>query len=250
MADSSQLALLHRGVEAWNQWREDQPHRIPDLSGATLAGLDLSGCNLSRANLRSAKFDNTTVLRASFREAELRGADLSLVSGGLQPDQLAGADLTGAKLPGALEELFKNLTSAKDISKDAQNVFIAVVAACLYCWLTIATTTDVNLITNRAVSPLPIIQTSISIVNFYVVAPLLLFGVYVYFHLYLQKLWEELASLPAVFQDGRPLYSKADPWLLSDLVRSYLQRLSSDRPFISYLQKWVSVGLAWCSRQA
>jgi uncharacterized protein YjbI with pentapeptide repeats len=101
------------------------------------------------------------------------------------------------------------------------------------------------LITNRAASPLPIIQTSIPIVGFFAVAPLLLLCVYVYFHFYLQKLWEELGSLPAILPDGRPLFAKIDPWLLNDLVRSHLPKLNVGRPFLSYFQLWISVLLAW-----
>jgi uncharacterized protein YjbI with pentapeptide repeats len=76
-------------------------------------------------------------------------------------------------------------------------------------------------------------------------APVVLLCVYFYFHFYLQKLWEELSSLPAIFPDGRPLHAKIDPWLLNDLVRSHLFRLNINRPFLSYLQLWFSVLLAW-----
>jgi hypothetical protein len=89
------------------------------------------------------------------------------------------------------------------------------------------------------------IQTSIPIVGFYWVAPLLLLCAYFYLHFYLQKLWEELGSLPAIFPDGRPLHTKIDPWLLNDLVRARLPKLSAGRPFLSYLQLWISVLLAW-----
>jgi len=141
--------------------------------------------------------------------------------------------------------LYNALENVKGISESARKLFLAVLVACLYSWLTIATTTDVNLITNRNSSPLPIIQTSIPIVGFYLVAPLLVMCVYFYFHFYLQKLWEELGSLPAVFPDGRPLHAKVDPWLLNDLVRSHLPKLSVNRPFLSYFQLWISVLLAW-----
>jgi hypothetical protein len=76
-------------------------------------------------------------------------------------------------------------------------------------------------------------------------APLLLLCVYFYFHFYLQKLWEELGSLPAVLQDGRPLHAKVDPWLMNDLVRSHFIRLNTARPLLSYVQLWISVLLAW-----
>ena len=75
-------------------------------------------------------------------------------------------------------------------------------------------------------------------------APFLL-CVYFYFHFYLQKLWEELSSLPAILPDGRPLHARIDPWLLNDLVRSHLPKLKIDRPFLSYFQLWISVFLAW-----
>ncbi len=281
MAHPEQLAKLNEGVEAWNQWKVKNQEATVDLSEADLAGKDLTGADLqgallphaslrgtkmrhgtllwqadlqlsdlceadlSGADLKGVNFAQADLFAASLREADLQSADLSSVKGGLRTEQLAGADLTGAKLPDDLKTLYDKLENVKGISESARKIFLAVLAACLYCWLTIATTTDVNLITNRASSPLPIIQTPIPIVGFYVVAPLLVLCIYFYFHFYLQKLWEELGSLPAVFPDGRPLHAKVDPWLLNDLVRSHLPRLNMNRPFLSYFQLWISVLLAW-----
>ncbi len=247
MADQAQIDILWQGAQAWRAWRDECVAVVPNLQdvdmarpeSGSLAGFDLRGCDLSRA-----KFGKSNLAGTDLRNSTLHDADLSEVAG-LQSWQLAGADLSGAKLPGSLADLFKTLDSAKAISTNAQKLFIAVLAACLYSWLTIATTKDVNLVTNRASSPLPVIQTSIPIVAFFIVTPLLLLGVYLYFHFYLQKLWEELGSLPAIFSDGRPLQTKADPWLLSDLVRSHVKWLKSGRPFLSYLQEWVSILVAW-----
>jgi uncharacterized protein YjbI with pentapeptide repeats len=274
MANPELIARLNEGVEAWNASRVGPPTatdlsradfsgrnlsgaglRYVDLSdanlrGANLRAVDLTGANLSGASLREANlqgtnFSGTNLSGASLREANLEGADLGGAKGGLQTEQLAGADLTSATLPPELAKLYDSLENVNNISESARKLFLAVLAACLYSWLTIATTTDVSLITNRASSPLPIIQTSIPIVGFYWVAPLLLLCVYFYLHFYLQKLWEELGSLPAIFPDGRPLHTKIDPWLLNDLVRAHLPKLSADRPFLSYLQLWISVLLAW-----
>jgi hypothetical protein len=250
MANQKHLGILRRGADHWSEWRTSNPRIRPNLDDFSLEDIDLSGLDLSHASLRhvtfrNVKFGNCDLSEADLREAALSGADLSGVTGFLEPQQLAGSDLTGAKLPDSLRELFENLDVAKGVSANAQKLFIAMLAACLYSWLTIATTSDVNLIVNRATSPLPIIGTSIPIVGFYFVAPLLLVVIYCYFHLYLQKLWDEMGSLPAIFPDGRPLQAKADPWLLSDLVRSHVSRLMRDRPFLSYLQKWISIALAW-----
>lgn len=244
MTNPEEIAKLNEGVEAWNQWRAHDS-TTPDLSEVDFSGKDLSLADLHGADLRGVNFNGSNLSGANLREANLQGADLSGAKGGLRAEQLAGADLTGAILPEGLEKLFDSLQNVNNISESARKLFLAVLAACLYSWLTIATTTDVNLITNRASSPLPIIQTSIPIVGFYAVAPLLLLCVYFYLHFYLQKLWEELGSLPAILADGRPLHAKIDPWLLNDLVRSHLPKLNVDRPFLSYFQLWISVLLAW-----
>jgi uncharacterized protein YjbI with pentapeptide repeats len=228
--------IFRQGVETWRVWRAANPEVVPDLEAVDLrnqflAGSDLRGAKLAGANLRGAILEN----------ADLTGAT------GLYPEQLAGTDLRGATLPDPLRERLKDLHVARDISDNAQKLFVAMLAACLYSWLTIATTTDLALITNRASSPLPIIQTSIPIVGFYFVTPLLLVCVFFYFHFYLQKLWEELGSMPAVFPDGRSLKTQADPWLLSDLVEFHVGPGPFERPLLSHLQRGVSVLLGWWS---
>jgi len=218
MANAEQLAYLKQRPDVWNKWRRLNPNVVPDLRDAgqpeaELADAVLAGADLRGADLSHAKFGSRNLAGTALQESVLNDADLSAVTG-LQAAQLAGADLSGAQLPEYLANLFQDLGTAKAISENAQKLFVAMLAACLYSWLTIATTTDANLVTNRTSSPLPVIQTSIPIVAFYAVTPLLLLGVYLYFHFYLQKLWEELGTLPAIFSDGRPLETKADPWLL------------------------------------
>jgi hypothetical protein len=62
----------------------------------------------------------------------------------------------------------------------------------------------------------------------------------------MQRLWEALADLPAVFPDGRPLDKTADPWLLNGLVRAHFFRLRRERPPLSRMQQLLSGILAWC----
>lgn len=91
MADQLQLEILRQGPEPWNQWRRENPARIPDLSGAKLIRADLSEADLSGARLREAILS----------EADLRGADLSdaiLLSADLSAALLSGAILSEALL--------------------------------------------------------------------------------------------------------------------------------------------------------
>jgi uncharacterized protein YjbI with pentapeptide repeats len=227
------------------------------LPGAQLQGASLNGAVLREASLTSANFEQLVINKggepgqersadvtdADFRDADLSNAQLSTVIG-LRAEKLAGAVLTNAKLPEHVAK-FDRLTHAAETSKHAGTTFFALLAASLYSGLTIGTTTDVALITGAASSPLPIINTNIALSGFYWVAPLILLGVYFYLHLYLQRLWSDLASLPAVFPDGEALDSKAYPWLLNGLVRAHFARLKlGDRP-LSRLENLVSIALAW-----
>lgn len=158
------------------------------LERADLTSADLSGADLSGANLRDVRLSKTILRDASLHDADLTDADLSTAVD-LQAGQLAGADLTRATLPEAVRA-FDGLKQADRIADNAQKLYIALLGGCAYSVLTIATTTDARLITNSATSPLPIIQTPVPIAGFFLVAPLLLAGIYFYFHLYLQRLWE------------------------------------------------------------
>ena len=133
----------------------------------------------------------------------------------------------------------------EQISRNARTIMFSMLLACVYTWLTIATTTDPLLLTNSISSPLPIIRTEIPIAGFFWVAPLILLSFYLYFHIYLQRLWETLADLPAVFPDGSRLDKRAYPWLLNGLVTSHFKRLQTFRPQFSRLQTGLSVLLGW-----
>jgi uncharacterized protein YjbI with pentapeptide repeats len=177
------------------------------------------------------------------RGADLRGQDLTDVEG-LLPAHLAGADLTGAKLPDEIAK-FPALGQVAAISSEARKIFIGLLAACVYSWLVIGTTQDVDLILNTASSPLPIINTPIPIAGFYVVGAILLAAVYCYLHFYLHHLWRMLATLPAVFPDGVALDDKSDPWPLTNFVRVYFTRLKSDKHQLKRLETVLSIALAW-----
>lgn len=221
-----------------------------DLRGAKLAGADLRDSELSSARLRGADLTgadlrNAHVAGTIFRDVMLRDADLSQVRG-LLGSQLGGADLVNARLPEAVLR-FEGLANAADASKNSQGIFASMLFVCAYAWLTIASTTDAQLLNNAAPasSRLPILGVDIPLVRFYLAAPLLLFCLYIYFHLGLQRLWEELADLPAVFPDGRALDKKAYPWLLNSLINAQFPRLNASRPQLTRWQGRISILLAW-----
>jgi uncharacterized protein YjbI with pentapeptide repeats len=210
-----------------------------NLQGGMLLRTNLQMANLSKADMQNTVLDDVKGLsEANLQYANMEGAK------GLLGNELAQADLTGTKLPKNIDE-FKALETVEKTSQNARKIFFAMLLGCVYSWLTIATTTDVRLLTNTASSPLPIIGTEIPIAWFYIAAPLVLMCLYFYFHLYLLKQWEALASLPAIFPDGKRLDERAYPWLLNGLVRRHFKRLKPKRPSIAHIQEWITIFLAW-----
>ncbi|QHI69546.1 pentapeptide repeat-containing protein [Tichowtungia aerotolerans] len=139
MANPEHLEILNQGVEAWNQWRDQNDLICPDLSGVDLnqavprnlstwkngaplwdteaecftSYLDLSGINLQRANLQGSFMDvvnlkNANLIRANLSKASLDGACLAhanlrradLSEAGLIKADLKCANLDRADLSG------------------------------------------------------------------------------------------------------------------------------------------------------
>lgn len=220
------------------------------LRGANLKGADLEDADFSNADAFGAEFRGADMRRTVLRDANLRDtnlADADLTGArGLLSGQLGGANLAGTKLPDDVAK-FEGLANVAEASKTTQNLFFSILFVCAYIWLTIASTRDAQLLNNAAPpsSRLPILGTDIPLVQFYLVAPALLLCLFVYFHLCLQRLWEELGDLPAIFPDGRSLDKKAYPWLLNVLVRTHAPRLKSVRTHLTQLQAIISIVLAW-----
>jgi hypothetical protein len=114
MANDDYVAMLKKGVAAWNAWRDENTNIRPDLSGAYLSAADLSAADLSGANLSAADLSEARLCSANLRVANLNQTDLTranldqanlnkatLRRAFLGRANLFGADLCGADLSGA-----------------------------------------------------------------------------------------------------------------------------------------------------
>lgn len=208
------------------------------LDEVNLREADLRAANLTQAHLSGADMSGTALRDASFLDANLRNVK------GLLVEQLAATNVSGADLPAHLAK-FESLAVVDQASKNGRTLFLFMFLACAYSWLTMLATSDAALITNSKSSPLPIIAATVRIVSFYWGAPIALLALYIYFHLHLQRLWEVLASLPAILPDGRTVDKAAYPWLLNGLVCVHFTLLRSKRPPLSRLQTAIVILLAW-----
>jgi Pentapeptide repeats (8 copies) len=101
MANDEHLALLKRGVDAWNKWRDENLDIRPNLSEADLSRADLYRARLSAADLSWANLRGANLIKASLSGAYLYRAGLSranLYRADLQAATLVGTDFSGAEL--------------------------------------------------------------------------------------------------------------------------------------------------------
>ena len=236
---TEQLDEILAAHQLWLESAGEQGERA-QLYRVDLSGQDLAHTDWRQADLRECRFDDTCLFAARLNHANLASSRCLLAK------QLAGADTSGARLPDDLD-LFDRLRHIEALTIGSRNLFFVMLLVVGYTWLTIATTSDIALLTNAATTPLPVILTELPLAGFYWSAPLLLLGFYIYFHLQLQRLWEDLAALPAFFPDGRSLEEKVHPWLLTGLVSACFILLQSARPPMSRLQNAIAIILVWFS---
>ena len=209
------------------------------LKEAQLSLANLQGTIMRRADLQNVTFHHAVLYEANFQEANLLGVK------GLQIKQLRGANMSSAQLPAGIEDS-DWLKHVEETSRKSSRVFLIKLMSCLYAWLVMFSVKDLYLISSEAIAPLPLIGTMIPFSSFFWFAPVVLLVIFLYFHLYLQRLWEDVAAFPAVFPDGKPLDKKVYPWLISGILRANMPYLrDAHLPFFG-LQRVVTVLVVWC----
>lgn len=82
MANAKQIAILKRGVPAWNKWGEKNrkvppSNWKPDFCGMDRVGVDLAEADLINVDLRGGDLSGANLRRASLKGTDLTDADLS-----------------------------------------------------------------------------------------------------------------------------------------------------------------------------
>lgn len=112
-----------------------------------------------------------------------------------------------------------------DNIRDSRTNFLVLMLAQLYCLITIESTQDAALLSNSKTQKLPILETSISIETFYILAPLLLLVVYFNFIVHLKSFW--LSAVKGVRAEGADLQSLIErhPWFVTSSLTRRFARL-------------------------
>ncbi|MGB6265818.1 MAG: pentapeptide repeat-containing protein [Candidatus Acidiferrales bacterium] len=216
--------------------------RYADLEDANLRATDLLLADLRDACLVRANFEDACLVGANLEGANLEGATLDAAMG-LVPRQLAGANLRAASVPASVEE-FPAQKEFSSASQMAARYFVAVSSFCAVAWLLIWRTKDAQLLTDSAVLPYVHATTALPTAEFYLIAPVALFILYMVFHYHLQRTWEAVLELPAIFPDGRVLGANG-PRVVMGLARGHFRWLTPEAGTSHFIEKWAMQLLAY-----
>jgi uncharacterized protein YjbI with pentapeptide repeats len=226
-----------------------------ELISVNLRHADLQDVNLKAADLLLADLRDTCLVRANFNEAclvgtNLEGANLEGASlensMGLVSRQLAGTNLHEASLPASVLE-FRGLADFARAATTTVRIYTALMFVCAVSLLMIFKTRDVQLLSDSGILsflPSRTLAAALPSDELYLVAPVLLLAAYVWFLYNLQRVWDAVLELPAVFPDGR-LMGAGSPRIILGLMRNHFRWMNEHAPSTRRLEKTLSVALAY-----
>jgi uncharacterized protein YjbI with pentapeptide repeats len=207
------------------------------LKRSELILADLRGASLLQADLREANLLGTQFQRANLQAAILKD------STGLVSAQLAGSNLLGAALPEAISPLAE-MRNVSQVAMRAAWLLAAQVALNIVVWLRIFTTRDGQLLKDAPALPFFGLQADLPYIPFYLFGPVVILCVYVWFHLYVQRLWDGASQMPAIFQDGRTL-DRCLPWFARWPVQTHCKWLQGKRSPLAFLEAAIATLLLY-----
>jgi uncharacterized protein YjbI with pentapeptide repeats len=219
--------------------------RLADMHDANLRASDLLLADLRDACLVRADLEEACLVGANLEGANLEGASLETAMG-LVPRQFAGANLRDALLAPHLME-FDAVTAFNRESKNAFRYFWMMSAASVLSWLVIAKTRDVQLLTDSSIIPYlhsHAAAAALPTAESYLIVPVGLFVLYVLFHFHLQRLWDSVVELPAIFPDGHTL-GDSGPGIMSGLLRTHFRWMNPDPSSTRLVEKSASLAAAY-----
>ncbi|HVB88435.1 MAG TPA: pentapeptide repeat-containing protein [Candidatus Dormibacteraeota bacterium] len=219
--------------------------KLADLHDANLRAADLLLADLREATLMRADMEDTCLVGANLEGANLEGASFETAMG-LVPRQIAGANLRDALLPPNIME-FEAAAKFARASRIAWRCFAPIIPLALLSWLIIWKTKDAQLLTDSALIPYLHSRTAAAAIptaQIFLLAPLVILGLYLLFQFHLQKVWDAALELPAIFPDGHPLDDRG-PEIIVGLLRAHFWWINRERSATQWVEKTISVLLAY-----
>jgi uncharacterized protein YjbI with pentapeptide repeats len=93
---------------------------------------------------------------------------------------------------------------------------------------------------NSSALPFSAMQSILPFIPFYLFGPVVILSLYLCFHLYMQRLWDGIAQLPAVFPDGRRL-DACLPWFARWSARMHFKWLRNSQSPLAFLEAAIAI---------
>ena len=208
-----------------------------DFDGADLTGAELQRANLSYSDLSDVKLDRSdltlanlfgaSIIRTSLRDSKLDSTDLRCKNGP-KLAQIARSDLTNAKLPEAIQEI-PRLTSVQERLDRFKKAHCSILVLYFFILLSILYLSDASIVVGAA--PILLAKQQIPVQIYFIVVPSLIVVLHFYQCHWLDRLWQDVVTLPAVFPCATSIESKMHGWVLTDLVRAFFFQFREDQDF-------------------
>lgn len=212
------------------------------LHKTVLKGADLTLADLREGTLVQANLAEANLLGTQLQQANLQGADLHGATGLLSP-QLAGTNLFGATLPDSISPL-DGLKQVREVAGKAGWLLGLTLLLNGLVGLRIFTTPDSQLVNNSPALPISGLQSTLPFIPFYLFGPVVILCLYLSFHLYMQRLWDGIAQLPAIFPDGRRL-DACLPWFARWSARMHFKWLRNTQSPLGFLEAVIAILLLY-----
>ncbi|MCO4824050.1 MAG: pentapeptide repeat-containing protein [Amylibacter sp.] len=136
-----------------------------------------------------------------------------------------------------------------ELSRTARATWLSLLGYLAFVGVTLLGVEDVDFFDPSRQTDLPLIGVAIPTASFFIFAPVLGAALYIYLHLYLLKLWDELATVPYEHK-ASPISDHITPWLINDLGLSLRKDDALRKRPLERLAKWVTITLVFLAGPA
>lgn len=190
----------------------------------------LEDADFSFSDLKNSNFNGANLKNTNFHFAQLEDCDLSTAIN-LNETQFSGAKLSYCKLPADFD--FPTLNYVQEAAKHLTVNLFAIFFTCLYSWIAIGSTTDIDLLNDTKSIFFPLLEMSLPTVGFYYISPVVLLVITLVFNFQLSLYWYRLSCLPSYFPDGSSITLKTYPTLIDNMVEQYFPFIRSNYQSLS-----------------
>jgi len=219
-----------------------------DFSHTDAKSTDFSGSNLEQANflfsqLAHSNFTKTNLKNCNFQFAHLESCDLSGAQN-ITDSQFGGANLSFCKFPRSFK--FHSIEQIQELAHSLWVHLITLLLFCLYSWIAIGSTTDLDLLNDTNSIFVPLLEMSLPTIGFFYLTPIIVLAMSLAFNFQLSQYWNRVSKLPTYFPDNSLVTLKTFPTLIDNLIEEYFPYMQHNTGFGHKLKLYLTLAILFC----